>query len=379
MILSICLNPTFQKTIILNDLLENEVNRSSDYRTDASGKGINVTRVLTQLNLECTHLTHLGKGKDQFLALAAEDNLKLVYTDADSEIRSCYTLINSSKSTTTEIVEEAHPVGETVEDSIKEKFEIAINQAEMLIISGSKAAGYSDGLFPWFVSKARDLGKFVILDYRGNDLLNSLQYQPDIIKPNFSEFVSVFFPQIKQSEHVVEQSLLEKVKVKMLEICKTYSTTIVLTSGGRPVLFTDSGRIRDLPIQLTENPLNTIGCGDSFTAGLASIIYTDCCLNGTGCTPLKEHYGCFFFFVSFIPNNIVNPAATPIMLIITGAVASANASATYPTINGPLNMLLSVTKRQIPRNSAAACLGARSELIVIFIPLPRPFETDIRK
>ncbi len=72
--LTLCLTPTFQRTLRFSKVERGEVNRSNEYRLDASGKGINVTRVLQQLGFEATHLTHLGgAGRDSFLALASPD------------------------------------------------------------------------------------------------------------------------------------------------------------------------------------------------------------------------------------------------------------------------------------------------------------------
>jgi fructose-1-phosphate kinase PfkB-like protein len=74
--LCVCLNPTVQKTITLPRMLVGEVNRASAVRTDASGKGVNVARVLVQLGeADVVHLTHLGDGPNAqlFSALAAAD------------------------------------------------------------------------------------------------------------------------------------------------------------------------------------------------------------------------------------------------------------------------------------------------------------------
>jgi 1-phosphofructokinase/tagatose 6-phosphate kinase len=54
--LSICLTPTMQRTMRFPSVEKGEVNRTSEYRIDASGKGVNVTRVLDQLGEEVTHL-----------------------------------------------------------------------------------------------------------------------------------------------------------------------------------------------------------------------------------------------------------------------------------------------------------------------------------
>jgi len=47
--LTICLNPTLQKTLCFSSVVPGTVNRTGVHRLDVSGKGINVTRVLTQL------------------------------------------------------------------------------------------------------------------------------------------------------------------------------------------------------------------------------------------------------------------------------------------------------------------------------------------
>jgi hypothetical protein len=75
--LAVCLNPTFQRTVRLKKLEKGEVNRARLARLDASGKGINVSRVLQQLGAPVRHLTHLGPGRDEFLRLCGEDNLQI--------------------------------------------------------------------------------------------------------------------------------------------------------------------------------------------------------------------------------------------------------------------------------------------------------------
>jgi len=65
--LVVCLNPTIQKTLVFKSLKLDAVNRAAEVRTDASGKGVNVARVLTQCGYPATHLTHAGgPNKDWF-------------------------------------------------------------------------------------------------------------------------------------------------------------------------------------------------------------------------------------------------------------------------------------------------------------------------
>lgn len=265
-ILTICLNPVMQKTIILPNLEENQVNRSNEYYADASGKGVNVTRVLTQMGEEVVHLTQLGgQFRDNFLKMTDSDGLNIQWVESGSEIRSCYTLVNQARNTATEIVEEAVPVGAATEKRIWQRFLQLVADCSIVIISGTKAAGFSNRIFPEIVRESKKQGKTVILDYRSADLLNSLRYRPDFIKPNYREFVHTFFPGAEN-----EKNITNRITQKMLDLYTKFGCTTILTRGSDEILFNQANKIERIqPPQIT--PVNTIGCGDAFTAGFASV------------------------------------------------------------------------------------------------------------
>jgi len=272
--LSVCLNPVLQKTLTLESLRENEVNRVRCHRIDASGKGINVIRVLTQLGTEAALLTQAGgRNRDRFLMLAAEDGLSVHWVESGSEIRSCYTLLSQKAATCTEIVEEAVPVSEGTEDRVRDAFDELVSQHGSVIISGTKAAGFSDELYPDLVRAAKTAGARVVLDVRGPDLLRSLAYRPDVIKPNFSEFAATFVTESMPSEHVLDAELERCVVERMLELAREHGCVVVLTHGMRPTLVAEPGngdvaRVSVDPVV----PLNTTGSGDAFTAGFSEAL-----------------------------------------------------------------------------------------------------------
>ncbi len=267
--LTVCLNPTMQKTLVLEKIKEGQVNRCRRQLLDASGKGINVTRVLRQLGADVTHLTQLGGFlKDEFLEKTAEANLTVEWVPSDSEIRFCYTLINKRSQTTTEIVEEGESVSKNTETKVRERFSQLADNADIIILSGSKAKGFSKTIFPDMVREAKEKDKFVILDYRGEDLKNSLPFKPDIIKPNFSEFVSTFFPEYQTDEEYSNDELLAAVTKLLTEIHAAYGSKTILTNGKNKTIIFNEGNLQVSTPQLLQS-VNTIGCGDAFTSGLA--------------------------------------------------------------------------------------------------------------
>jgi fructose-1-phosphate kinase PfkB-like protein len=285
--LTVCLNPTLQKTLRFSSVIPDTVNRTGIHRLDASGKGINVSRVLTQLGKNVAHLTQLGGPmRPAFLSLCEEDSLSVEWVQSNSHIRFCYTLINDADSSITELVEEADPIEADTEERLLEKFDYLLQRRkpamhdqpetplfECLIVSGTKAAGFSDKVIPLMVRKAKEKGLTVILDVKGKDLTESLQYGPDIIKPNLYEFASTFTPDLVRNNDLPgdETETKEQIKTMMLNTCKKFNCRVILTRGSRKIWAADREQFFEADFQVVK-PVNTIGCGDAFTAGLASAL-----------------------------------------------------------------------------------------------------------
>lgn len=269
--LTVCMNPTIQKTLCFPIVHSNEVNRTAEHRLDVSGKGINVSRVLTQLGKKALHLTQLGGTfRPLFLELCKKDLIDIRFAESGSEIRFCYTLLEEHNHGVTELVEESEAVSEKTECAILDLFQELMPKSDWLVISGTKARGFSNSLVPEMVKRAKECGKNMILDIRGDDLLNSLPYKPDVVKPNMLEFVSTFFPEyIKQGKFAVpEEEMLPLVKEKALEL-SLKGTNVVITRGSKSVLSFQDGTFNEMSFGAII-PVNTTGSGDAFTAALAS-------------------------------------------------------------------------------------------------------------
>ncbi|MCG8452779.1 MAG: PfkB family carbohydrate kinase [Spirochaetales bacterium] len=266
--LTVCLNPTFQRTLLLSKLETGEVNRAQESRLDASGKGINVSRVLSQLGGNTVnHLTHLGTGNKDFLTLCENDNFEVLWTsDPHSPIRTCITLLDQLQGATTELIEPTQPIQRETVNQIHKLFDSALHHADWVILSGSKAPGYPSLLFAEFCQKAQHAGVPVLADYRGDELAESLAFAPKVVKVNLVEFCATFLPELQPSE---AQDSVERPRVE--EHMKRLSSTgidYVVTRGAREILWAsqgESGSIHPSPI----HPVNTIGCGDSMAAGIA--------------------------------------------------------------------------------------------------------------
>ena len=283
MFLTVCLNPTIQKTLQFSSIVPGTVNRAKSHRLDVSGKGINVTRVLTQLGNKAVHLTQLGGDmRPLFLSMCEQDKLSVEWVESScltsgqtGQIRFCYTVLTGTD--VTELVEESEPVADGTEERLLEKFNDLLENksyaVSCLIISGTKAAGFSDAVIPDMVRKAKEKGIRVIVDIKGKDLINSLQYEPDVIKPNLFEFAGTFAPDlIKDNDLAVnDDTAKDRIKSVVMEMAQKHKCRIILTNGSRNILTADGSNFFSVEFEPVK-AVNSIGCGDAFTAGLASAL-----------------------------------------------------------------------------------------------------------
>ncbi|WP_321300867.1 PfkB family carbohydrate kinase [uncultured Sphaerochaeta sp.] len=263
-ILSVCLNPTFQITMRFPSFSLGEVNRAQEHYLDASGKGMNAARIVSQLGHESLLLTHLGGNRtEEMLGLCRKDGVSPLWADSGSAIRTCVTVLTNEG--TTELVQEPFPVDPACEKPIRNLFSQSIKDCDGLIILGTRAPGYSDNLYADFVMEAKMLGKFVLLDLKGEDLKRCLPHHPDVVKINLSEAVQTFLG-IKLAEHQDTEDLKETVGEMLGRLYEQYGSTFVLSRGSSELWVQDS-LFFSSPTLETE-VVNTIGCGDSLSAAL---------------------------------------------------------------------------------------------------------------
>ena len=265
-ILCICLSSTIQRTISFKDLKLTEVNRSQHYRIDASGKAVNSARVLTQLEKDsAVTICPLGeKNLTAFTEPAARDNLNILYAAIPGLTRECWTLLDRTAGTTTELV-----VGEPRLESDEDKKSVAAAEIKILkmindilpevdavLLAGSRPAIWSEDLYATISGMSHDAGKLFLADYVGPDMQKTLEAAvPDIIKINEEEFRRTF-PEL--DDQPLQQAITEK--------SRTLNNIVVVTRGCDSTYAAARGKFHKCPTEKVA-ALNTTACGDSFNAG----------------------------------------------------------------------------------------------------------------
>lgn len=264
---------------MFNRLTIGEVNRAASVVEGPSGKSINVAKVLTVLGAEAVATGFIGGDRGEFLrqelqALHVCHDLVTV----EARTRLCITVIDRGGDTHTELVEESQPVAAGAWDTLQFKLRDLLGRAKMLVMSGTLAPGGPSDFYGQCVRMASEVGIPAIVDAQGEALTQSLSARPALVKPNRAELVKTLGLPM-DNEAAVKQG--------MRKLMDLGAQAVVITMGGDGAMASDGRKTwRIHPPRITA--LNSIGSGDSFTAGLAAGLTRgqdlgDACRYGAAC------------------------------------------------------------------------------------------------
>ena len=300
-ILCLCFSSTLQRSISFDSVQLEKVNRSKYYRMDASGKAVNSARILAQLKKGCVRtFCPLGsQNKDEFIKLADADNLDLFYIEIPGKTRECWTLLDRTAGTTTELV-----VGEPVlertpefialeEKLLSETLPREIKNCDAVLLAGSRPGIWKETLYAEIAKLCIENKKLFLADYIGADLKRTLETcTPSIIKINDEEFAQTFYKNDASQSQLAEDSLKNAIIQKSREL----HNMIVVTRGTKSTFAANDGNFAECPIEKV-TAVNTTACGDSFNAGflyeyLATGNFESALKKGTWCAARNAEREC---------------------------------------------------------------------------------------
>ncbi|MEI8352271.1 MAG: 1-phosphofructokinase family hexose kinase [bacterium] len=254
MILIISLSPAWQRTLFFDTFLPGKVNRATRVIESASGKGVNVARVLNTLGVPVCLLTVAGghRGKLFQQALNTED-LGAHVLAIKGETRLCQTLITPGL--ITEVVEEAAGLSPREMRTFLACFTSAVKRASLVVLSGSVPKTCGNDVLARLARISRTQGVPVLADTQGAPLLNLVKEQPDLVKINRAEL----------GEASGQATLAGGAR----ELMRRGAGLVVISDGARAVTAFAGGKCwKVIPPAITA--VNPIGSGDAMLAGLAA-------------------------------------------------------------------------------------------------------------
>ena len=259
MIYTVTLNPSIDYVIKVEKLVNGHVNRVNEEHVYPGGKGINVTRILKNLNNENIALGFVsGFTGDYIIDSLQELNLKSNFI----KVKEGFTRINVKIKSEEET--EINGQGPKIsEEELNQFYEIIdkLVDGDILILSGSIPACLDEKLYENIMKRVADRDIKVIVDATKNLLLNVLKYKPFLIKPNNHELAEMFGVELNSTKDVVFYA-------KKLKEMGAQNVLISMGKDGA-LLVSENSEVFTSNVAKGE-VVNSVGAGDSMVAGFIS-------------------------------------------------------------------------------------------------------------
>lgn len=254
MIYTVTLNPSIDYIVRLDKVNVGSVNRMESDDKFAGGKGINVSRVLKRLGIDNTATGFIGGFTGKFITDTLENEAiatKFVQVSEDTRIN-----VKIKADAETEINGTGPTVTSEQLAALKDILS-RLSEKDTVVFAGSSNKNLGNVVYKELISLTRQTGAQVVCDFEGQTLIDSLEFQPLLVKPNNHELGDIFGVKLENLDEI------EKYAREIL--AKGAQHVIISMAGDGALLVTKDGAYFAKPIKGIVK--NSVGAGDSMVAG----------------------------------------------------------------------------------------------------------------
>lgn len=259
MIYTVTLNPSIDYIVRLDSFKDGITNRTTGEEYYYGGKGINVSCVLAELDLDSTAYGFVAG----FTGEAIEKGIRndRIITDF-IKLKHGISRINIKikAGTETEINCQGPHIDERELERLLQKIDRIAN-GDTLIIAGSIPNTMPDDIYETMMERIKHKNVRIVVDATKKLLVNSLKYKPFLIKPNRQELSEIFNVEVKTEEDIEHYAK---------ELQKMGAQNVLISLGGEGAMLIDENGNKHKAGVLKEKVINTVGSGDSMVAGFVA-------------------------------------------------------------------------------------------------------------
>lgn len=256
MIYTVTFNPSLDYIVSVKEFELGKTNRTSYEQILAGGKGINVSTVLKNLEVENVALGFTAGFTGKEITRMAEDGgLRCDFIILEKGCSRINVKMKDFDGT------EINGMGPIIDSEAVERLMNRLRmlkEGDILVLAGSIPSSMSDSIYRDIMSELSGKGIEFIVDATKDLLLNVLEFQPFLIKPNNHELGEIFGVELRTRESVVPYAR------KLQEMGAR--NVLVSMAGEGAVLLDEKEQIFMLPAPKGEL-VNAVGAGDSMVAG----------------------------------------------------------------------------------------------------------------
>lgn len=260
MIYTVTLNPAVDKTVYVDNFAIDTVNRASEVRQDAGGKGINVSKTIHELGGTSTAVAFLGGPSGAFISESlTRMGITVKAFAADGATRTNTKIVDLASHTYTDINEPGASVTQELLDDALAILALGVNPGDIVVLSGSLPAGSPADTYATWARSLHRAGALVFLDADGDALKAGLEAKPYLVKPNDIELGRLLGRELSGVDDIVAAAR---------SLVSSGIRQVMVSMGGEgAVLVTEKGAWRLMQPQV--EVVSTVGAGDSVVAALA--------------------------------------------------------------------------------------------------------------
>lgn len=262
MILTVTLNPSVDISYRLEAFHLDTVNRTFYAKKTAGGKGLNVTRVLQQVNEPVIATGFVGGDLGRSLIrMLSQQHIQHEFIEIKQETRNCIAVLHEGKQT--EILEMGPRISKEEADAFLDRLKKLLKTTEIVTISGSLPDGLDQDYYVQILKWCCSQKIISVLDCSGKALQAVLNgpYKPTVIKPNLEELSQLMGESLTDDIRVLKQVLRHE-RFSGIE-------WIIVSLGSKGTFAKCKEKFYRVTIPNIQ-VVNPVGSGDATVAGIAS-------------------------------------------------------------------------------------------------------------
>lgn len=256
MIYTVTLSPSIDYIVRLSSMRSNTTNRTDSEEFYFGGKGINVSQVLAELDLDSTAFGFLAGFTGEAIEKGLRNNR--IHTDF-IHLDEGFTRINIKIKAggETEINGQGPDIPDAALEQLMQKLD-QIKDGDTLVLAGSIPKTCPDDIYERMLERVKDKKIMIAVDATRQLLVNSLSKHPFLIKPNRLELSEIFHAEVETAADV------EKYAGKLQEMG---ARNVIVSLGRKGAFLLDETGATHTCGVLKQPVINTVGAGDSMVAG----------------------------------------------------------------------------------------------------------------
>ena len=256
MIYTVTFNPALDYILELDKLEIGKIQKSKTELILPGGKGINVSTVLTNLEVENIALGYkAGFVGAEIERLLKNMNVKTDFIDLEEGNSRINVKISAEEETA--INTNGPQISENKILELLEKLK-SLTENDYLVLSGSIPSSIKDDIYERICGIVKEKNVKIVVDATRNLLVQALRYKPFLIKPNNEELGEIFGVEIhtKEDAYIHGKKLKEKGARNVLVSMGKMGAALIDEENKEYFLKSPEGK-----------RVNTVGSGDSMVAG----------------------------------------------------------------------------------------------------------------